>query len=435
MTYEEACAFIDKTKKYGSILGLTSIRSLMAELSDVQETLPIIHIAGTNGKGSVGAMLAAVLVESGYCVGRYTSPAVFAYEEIFTVDGMPITHEEFSESASVVREACERIVLRGEAHPTSFEVETAIAFLYFARKKCDFVLLETGLGGREDATNVITRPICSVLTSISMDHMGFLGNSLTAIASAKAGIMKEGCPVVSAWQQEEVLTVIEEEAHGKHAKLIVAEESRVRDVSYDENGLAFTYEGFGRVKLTLTGACQIANAACAIETLFLLEKKGYCVTMDTIQAGLKTACWNGRFETIYTKPLCIIDGAHNEEAALRLRETIENCFTNRMITYIIGVLADKEHEKMLRIMLPLAAQVYTVTPDHPRALSAEKLAEEAEKYHKQVTAMTTIDEALTCALQSAGEDGVVIAFGSLSYLADVKRALEGMGNCLYMKNM
>lgn len=430
MTYEEACAFLDKTKEYGSILGLTSIRSLMAELSDIQETLPVIHIAGTNGKGSVGAMLAAVLMESGYSVGRYTSPAVFAYEEIFTVDGIPITHEEFAEEASVAREACERMTARGEAHPTSFEVETAIAFLYFARKKCDFVLLETGLGGREDATNIIAKPICSVLTSISMDHMGFLGNSLTAIASAKAGIIKEGCPVVSAWQHEEALAVIEQEAERKNAELIVADESLVQDVSYDEGGLAFTYAGFGRAVLTLTGACQTANAACAIETLLLLGEKGYCITEHTIREGLKKASWSGRFETIHPKPLCIIDGAHNEEAALQLRKTIENCFTNRRITYIIGVLADKEHEKMLRIMLPLAMQVYTVTPNNPRALSADRLAEEAAKYHKQVTAMTTIDEALTCALQNAGEDGVIIAFGSLSYLADVKRALAGTGNCL-----
>lgn len=429
MTYEESCAFIDKTKEYGSILGLTSIRNLMAELSDIQETLPMIHIAGTNGKGSTGAMLAAALRESGYHVGRYTSPAVFAYEEIFTVDGIPISHEEFAKAASVVRDACERMTARGEAHPTSFEVETAIAFLYFAGKKCDFVLLETGLGGREDATNVITKPICSVLTSISMDHMGFLGNSLTAIASAKAGIIKEGCPVVSSWQHEEALAVIKQEACAKHAKLIVADESRVQNVVYDETGLAFTYEGFGRAAISLTGSCQIANAACAIETLLLLKELGYHITAETIAAGLQKVMWKGRFETVHTKPLLIIDGAHNEEAAQRLRETIENCFTNRRITYIIGVLADKEHEKMLRIMLPLAERVYTVTPNNPRALSADKLAEEAAKYHKQVTAMTTIDEALTCALQKAGEDGVVIAFGSLSYLADVKRALAGAGDC------
>lgn len=427
MTYEEACAFIDKTKEYGSILGLTSIRSLMAELSDIQDTLPVIHIAGTNGKGSTGAMLASVLTESGYSVGRYTSPAVFTYEEIFTVDGTPITQEEFAEAAAVVQEACERMISRGEAHPTSFEVETAIAFLYFAWKKCDFVLLETGLGGITDATNIVAKPICSVLTSISMDHMGFLGNSLTAIASAKAGIIKEGCPVISAWQHKEALAVIEREAGLKNAKLIVADESRVQDVSYDEESLAFTYEGFGKVELTLTGFCQIANAACAIETLLLFQDIGYHITADTIRAGFQKVLWKGRFETVHTNPLFIIDGAHNEEAALRLRETIENCFTNRKITYIIGVLADKEHEKMLRIMLPLAERVYTVTPNNARALSADKLAEEAAKYHKQVTAMTTIDEALTCALQDAGDDGAVIAFGSLSYLADVKRALAEAG--------
>lgn len=425
MTYEEACAFINRTKEYGSILGLTSIRSLMAELSDIQKTLPIIHIAGTNGKGSVGAMLAAVLMESGYHVGRYTSPAVFTYEEIFTVDGIMITHEEFAELVTTVSAACERMVSRGEAHPTSFEVETAAAFLYFAEKKCDFVLLETGMGGITDATNLIRKPICSVLTSISMDHMAFLGDTLTKIASAKAGIIKEGCPVVSSWQSEEALRVIEKEADRRNAKLIVADESCIKDVSYDENGLTFSYDGLGRAELRMTGAYQIANAACAIETLLLLKGKGYYVTEDTIRTGLKNACWQGRFETIHKKPLCIIDGAHNEEAALRLRETIENCFTNRRITYIIGVLADKEHEKMLRIMLPLAMRVYTVTPDNPRALPADRLAEEAAKYHKQVTAMTAIDEALTCALQDAGEDDVIIAFGSLSYLADVKGALAG----------
>lgn len=423
MTYQEARAFIEQTKQYGSILGLTSIRNLMSELGNVQDSLPIIHLAGTNGKGSVGAMLESVLRQSGYHVGRYTSPAVFAYEEIYQIDGRMIAPEDFAEMATIVQTACEKMVAQGQPHPTAFEVETAIAFCYFAEKKCDLILLETGMGGSTDATNLITHPICSVITSISMDHMAFLGNTLTEIATVKAGIIKNGCPVAAAWQTPEVEHVLRIQVDKMNAPLAFAERDKVSDVHYDSTELRFSYRGFGNVKLSLSGSYQIANAACALETVGLLRQKGYVIPDDKVRKGLQNARWQGRFETIHTKPLCIIDGAHNEEAALLLRESVENCFTNRRITYIIGVLEDKEHEKMLKIMLPPAERVYTVTPDNVRALPAEQLAKEAAKYHAHVKAVDTVEEAVRMACMDAGEDGVVLAFGSLSYLAEVKRAV------------
>lgn len=468
MTYEEAKLYIEKVSRTGSILGLESIENLMQELGNVQEQLPIIHIAGTNGKGSIGAFIESVLIEAGFRVGRYTSPAVFEAFEVWRINRENISQEKYLECLEEVKTACERMLAKALPQPTVFEVETALAFVYFYKEKCDYVLLEVGMGGETDATNLITKPLCSVLTSISMDHMQFLGNSLKEIAGVKAGIIKEGCPVVTIdTQKSEVMQVIKDTAEKKSAVLFIAEAGNVevrnaetknvkikntedilkknkssedeksqvkwecrneKENSKKENcgkewndvfGISYFHEEFGTVELEMFGIYQIENSILAATVC----KKVLKLSNDMILQGLKKTYWPGRFEVISKKPFIILDGAHNEDAAQKLAQTIRKHFTNKKITYIIGVLADKEYKKILEIMLPLAYRVYTVTPSNKRALDGQVLAEEIRSMGKEAIFCKDMKEAgnLTISESNIGETDVIIAFGSLSYLAELKK--------------
>lgn len=422
MTYEEAAEFADSTKKYGSILGLESIRNLMQELGNVQEQLHIIHVAGTNGKGSVCAFLSAALTEAGYRVGRYNSPAVFERREVFRIGETMISKEEYAAVFERVQTACEVLTKRGCPHPTVFEVETAAAFLWFYEKKCDLVLLETGMGGETDATNLITHPVCSVLTSIGMDHMQYLGNTIEEIAKVKAGIIKKGCPVVALKQGDSVCEVIKNKAEECGSRCILVEVPQYMQEA-PIWGTTLQDAHYGPVHTTLGGVWQRENLSLALAVLKLLEESGYSITKEAVQNGIAKTIWHGRYEVLQTEPLFIIDGAHNPIAAKRLKETIEKDFTNREIIYIIGVLADKEHEKMLRLLLPGAKAVFTVTPDSPRALDGEILAKEARKYADNIWHVPDIGKAVKMAKETAKESDVILAVGSLSYLKEVKKAL------------
>lgn len=422
MTYDEAVEFADSTKKYGSILGLESIRNLMQELGNVQEQLHIIHVAGTNGKGSVCAFLSAALTEAGYRVGRYNSPAVFERREVFRIGETMISKEEYAAVFERVQTACEALKKRGCPHPTVFEVETAAAFLWFYEKKCDLVLLETGMGGETDATNLITHPVCSVLTSIGMDHMQYLGNTIEEIAKVKAGIIKKGCPVVALKQGDSVCEVIKNKAEECGSRCVLVEVPQYMQEA-PIWGTTLQDVHYGSVHTALGGIWQRENLSLALAVLKLLEESGYPITKEAVQSGIAKTIWHGRYEVLQTEPLFIIDGAHNPIAAKRLKQTIEKDFTNREIIYIIGVLADKEHEKMLRLLLPGAKAVFTVTPDNPRALDGESLAKEARKYADTVWYVPDIRKAVEMAKETAKESDVILAVGSLSYLKEVKKAL------------
>lgn len=422
MTYDEAVEFADSTKKYGSILGLESIRNLMQELGNVQEQLHIIHVAGTNGKGSVCAFLSAALTEAGYRVGRYNSPAVFERREVFRIGETMISKEEYATVFERVQTACEVLTKRGCPHPTVFEVETAAAFLWFYEKKCDLVLLETGMGGETDATNLITHPVCSVLTSIGMDHMQYLGNTIEEIAKVKAGIIKKGCPVVALKRGDSVCEVIKNKAEECGSRCVLVEVPQYMQEA-PIWGTTLQDVHYGSVHTALGGIWQRENLSLALAVLKLLEESGYPITKEAVQSGIAKTIWHGRYEVLQTEPLFIIDGAHNPIAAKRLKETIEKDFTNREIIYIIGVLADKEHEKMLRLLLPGAKAVFTVTPDSPRALDGESLAKEAQKYADNIWYVPDIGKAVKMAKETAKESDVILAVGSLSYLKEVKKAL------------
>ncbi len=451
LTYKEAQEFVEETKKRGSVLGLSNMRALMEELGNPQNQIPTIHIAGTNGKGSFGAYLASICKEAGFKVGRYCSPAVFDSLECWQYDGRNITEEEYAEMMSQVKNACDILALRSESPilPTAFEIETALAFVYFAKMQPDVVLLEVGMGGRLDATNVVDHPFACVFTKISRDHMQFLGESLSEIAREKAGIMKPGALIFWGEQEPEVEKVLEDtfarvakEGEEKGLQTIRGDvyTSRTKFVSQKPGELRFTYLGVNYMT-RMAGMYQIQNASLAIavfdaiwpKLLFQLQDEmqmwndgnaslaGWMDMEYASRVGILNAVWPGRFEVIGYDPLFVIDGAHNEDAVKQLAITVEKSFTNQPVNFIIGILADKEHEKMLEMMMPFAHKIYTVTPPNARGLDGVVLAEEVKQWHEDVQFCETIEAAIQTAISQSEQDGCpILAFGSLSYLGELK---------------
>lgn len=427
MTYEEARAFIAGTSVYGLRPGLDCIREMLGRLGNPQDDLKFIHIAGTNGKGSVLAYISTVLKEAGYRVGRYSSPAISSYREQIQVNEENISREELARLTEKIYEAGQEMLAEGLPHPTSFEVETILAFLFFREKKCDLVVLETGMGGEMDATNVVNTTLVGVLTAIGMDHMGFLGNTLGEIAAAKAGILKPGVRAASAWQKPEAAAVIAEICREKGCPLREADPGEIRDAVYGWERQSFSYRQYKDLEISLAGACQMENAALAVEALEALRELGYEIPEEALRRGLAGTVWRGRFTVIDRNPLFILDGAHNRDAADRLQESIELYFRDRRLIYIMGVLADKEYDYIAGKLAPLAARIFTVeTPDNPRALSAQALAKAVAVYNPHVQAAGSLAEAVRMARGEAKAEDVILAFGSLSYLGELDR-LAGTG--------
>ncbi len=322
------------TLKGGSINpGLERIADLLETMGNPEKDLRFIHLAGTNGKGSTLAFLYSVLTEAGYRVGRYTSPAVFNYRERFTVGKRMISEKDFVKGTEIVRAAAEEMAEKGKDTPSAFEAETALAFWYFKEKACDIVLLETGMGGRLDATNVIPAPMAAVIASVSYDHMNFLGDTLEKIAGEKAGIIKPGSAVVSAKQHEEAGSVIKKAAEQAKTEYYEVDEGAIKDRKVAKGALyqLFDYKDYKKIKIGLVGKYQLKNAALAIEAAQALRDKGLKITDSALLKGLENAVWPGRFQKVSDKPCVIVDGAHNEEAAERLAESIDYYYTNRNI--------------------------------------------------------------------------------------------------------
>uniref|UniRef100_UPI004056B895 bifunctional folylpolyglutamate synthase/dihydrofolate synthase n=1 Tax=Acetatifactor sp. TaxID=1872090 RepID=UPI004056B895 len=425
MNYKETLEYLENIQSYGIVPGLDSIKELCRRLKNPQDSLKFVHIAGTNGKGSTLAYVSTILKCAGYRVGRYVSPFIFEYREQIQVNGRPITQKALCEGVEMIKQLCEEMVEEGLPHPTHFEVETALAFWYYKEQGCDIVVLETGMGGRLDATNLITTTAAAVLTSISRDHMQFLGDSLEKIASEKAGIIKEGSPVVSMKQEESVMAVIEGVAGEKGCELRIADGSAATCVKYGVEKQRFSYKGRKNLEITLAGKFQIDNAVLALEVIDVLACQGFVVTEKAVRKGLLETKWPGRFSVVGKKPLFIVDGAHNEDAAGKLANSIEFYFTNKRIIYIMGMLKDKEYEKVIGLTHAYADQIITVTPpENPRALHAYELAQEIVKVHPQVTAVDSLEEAVEMAYLLAGRDDVIIAFGSLSYLGKLMQIVE-----------
>lgn len=428
MNEKEAMAFIEETACYGIVPGLDSIRELCRRLGDPQKELKFVHVAGTNGKGSVCAYTASILKAAGYRVGKYISPDIFTYREIIQVNGRNITIKAFCQGMERIKAACGEMAAEGLPHPTPFEIKTALGFLYFKEKQCDIVVLETGMGGLQDATNIVENTLVSAITPISRDHMKFLGNTLAEIAARKAGIIKRGRPVVSIRQEDEAAKVIADKANDLGCPLTVTEPQNIRNTRYGLRKQCFDYRNRKKLEITLAGKYQLENAALALDVIDMLREEGYAVPETAIRQGLAETRWPGRFTVAREKPCFIVDGVHNEGAAKRLAESIEFYFTNKRIIYIIGVLKDKEYEKIVGLTASYAEQIITVTPPgNPRALSAYELAKEAARVHPRVTAADSLEEAVEMSALLAGKEDVIIAFGSLSFLGRLMEIVEKRG--------
>lgn len=428
MNYRETMEYIGEMSALGSVPGLASVTELCRRLGNPQDSLFFVHVAGTNGKGSVLAYVSSVLRAAGYRTGHFLSPAVYAYREKIQVNGREILAKEFAQWMSLVREEADAMAAEGMLHPTVFEMETAVSFLYFREKCCDIVLLECGMGGDLDATNVIKNTLAAAFSSISMDHMAFLGKTLPEIAGHKAGIIKPGAEIVCGIQEPEVLGILRERA-GETA-LRTVERARISHVKYGLEKQKFDYisssgKYYRRLEIPLAGVVQPENAALAVEIVEALDKKGFSVTEKQLRHGLSGARWPYRFEVVAKKPYFIVDGAHNEDAAARLAEGIRFYFTNKKILYIMGMLKDKEYEKVIAHTYAYAEQIITVTPPgQERALPGHELAVAASGYHPRVSEAASLEEAVEMAYLFAQKDWVILAFGSLSYLGALGRIVR-----------
>ena len=428
MNYNEAMRYIEELSGYGIVPGLDSIMELCRRLGNPQEQLHFVHVAGTNGKGSVATMISSVMTAAGYKVGKYCSPAVFEYRERYQIGSRMISQVAFCSYLDRVRECAEAMAAEGLPHPTTFEVETALAFLYFAEKECDLVVLETGMGGRKDATNLVQTTLVAVITSIGMDHMSFLGGTIDKIAVEKAGIIKNRCYVISAKQPKDAERMIRQKASLEKAKLVIADVGRCKQIKYGIKKQSFTYDYLKNVQITLSGTYQIENAVIAIETVRALQKCGFSVSEEQLRKGLLEIEWPGRFQIVHKKPMVIIDGAHNENAAVRLKETIELELTQEQrenLILIMGVLKDKEYVKVASLICPYGKHVITLAPpNNPRALGAYELAKAVQEVQPSVTAVDSVEEAVEMSFLLADEKSVILAFGSLSYLGRLTKVLE-----------
>lgn len=400
--------FYTATPKYTHAPGLAVMGALMDRLENPQRALRCVHIAGTNGKGSCAAMTAAVLQAAGYRTGLFTSPDLCGMEERIRVDGVNITLSDFRSVTARVKAAC-----TGLNEPSYFEKITAAAFLYFAEQNCDYVVLETGLGGRLDATNILETPACSVIMPIGFDHTGVLGDTLAAIAGEKAGIIKPGVPVVCAPQKDEAIKVIRQAASDRGCPFYTVNITKIRSLSHSPAGQLFSYKNMEQIELSLLGAHQVQNACAVIEIAQALG-----IEASAIRAGLKATKWPCRFEYIPGAPPFLLDGAHNAHGAAALAAGLRDYFPGQKFTMVMGVMADKDYTEILALMEPMAARFICLAPDSPRAMPPAELA----ALIKTVPAETadSIEEAIAKA-RAYGDP--VCAFGSLYYIGTVRRLI------------
>ncbi len=419
MTSREAVNYIHSVSWLGSRPGLGRITELCRAMGDPQDELKVIHVAGTNGKGSFCSMLSSILRECGYKVGLFTSPYVLEFNERIQIGGENIPDDALAAVTEYVKGFADKM----SESPTEFELLSAIAFEHFKREKCDFVVLEAGLGGRLDSTNVIRSSLLSVITGISLDHTGVLGDTVEKIAAEKAGIIKNGCPVLLGAVEPSVYEVIAEAAKAKNAPLHSVNYENVKNERFSLGGTRFTANG-EEYSLSLLGAYQVRNAAAVLAAVNVLREGGVAVPEEKVKAGLASARWRARFELISREPAVIYDGAHNPEGVLASVKNIRLVFGDTKPVLLVGVMADKDHSFMTEALSEVALSVHTVTPDNPRAMDSASLAKEFESLGIGATSHESLPEGVHAAMREAVLRGVpVVALGSLYMYAEVLPAV------------
>lgn len=437
MIYQEALEYLNSFAKFGSNLGLQRMEVLLERIGNPERTLNVIHVAGTNGKGSLCAMVGSILLEAGYNVGMYTSPHLSSFTERIKINGRDIEEDDVARALTKLKPHVEAVsTIPNVGHPTEFEVITTLALMYFAEKSLDYVILEVGLGGRLDATNVV-EPHISVITHIDYDHMERLGNTLSEIAAEKGGIIKSETLTVIGPQEPEAMNVLKKIAEGKGAPLITVDKSGDKsayDIVYS-NAKSFGYStifdvacsGSGwryeHLRTSLLGEHQATNGAIAIGVIEGLNRKGAKISEDAIRLGLLRTIWPGRLEVVNERPIVLLDGAHNLDGARALRKSIQEIFDKKSLAsniLVTGILGDKDVDKMLEILMPMADGVVTTLPDSPRAMAPELLAEKVRKYCHKVEVESDPIKAVYKGLSMVGQNGMVCVCGSLYLIGAIR---------------
>ncbi|MBR5015572.1 MAG: bifunctional folylpolyglutamate synthase/dihydrofolate synthase [Clostridia bacterium] len=418
MIYEEAINYIEGRAVFGSRPGFERIDALLLALGNPEKGLKYVHVAGTNGKGSVCTETANILTSAGYKTGLFTSPFVSDFRERIQIDGKFIEKRALSRLTKKVKVVVDRLDAEGNS-PTEFEVITAIAFLYYLEENSDAVVLEVGLGGLLDSTNVIDAPLCSAIVSLSFDHMGVLGNTIEEIAAQKAGIIKEGGTTVSApHQPKAALKVLKDTAKAKHNDFFIADPKEILLIKEDINGNKVKYKNT-TMTLPLIGPHQLDNLSVTLKIIDVLKTKGFKIPQKAIKAGIEKTTLPARVEIISKKPLIIVDGGHNEDGANALAKTLKE-YVDKRITLVIGVMADKEVDAVVKHLAPLAARVVTTTPSNPRAMKAEALAEKVRTLCEDTLAKTDPCKAFDLARSLVKDDEALVVCGSLYLAGDVR---------------
>lgn len=427
MKYEEAMKYITEVGNFGSNYGLERTYKLLEHLGNPERDLKLIHIAGTNGKGSTTSMITEILMGEGYKVGMYTSPFIEEFEERIQINRNNIPKESLAILMDEIKVAVDKVIEAGYNHPTEFEIITVLMLLYFKKENIDFGVIEVGLGGTLDSTNVI-KPIIQVITSISFDHTNLLGNTLEKIAGEKAGIIKKGIPTVIYPQQEEVLKVIKNKCFEMDSELYIANNENLKFeniVNLDKPYQLLKYNNEIDILLPLLGEHQIINLSVAMQAIEVLNNKNIIdISIANIVKSIKNVSWKGRLEVLSNNPYVVIDGAHNIQGIKTLSRNIKKYFKYENLYLILGILADKDVEEMIKIITPMAKKVYSVTPNSIRGELAESLKDEVSKFNKNCKAFDKYEEAYLEALNDASEKDLILASGSLYMIGDMRKIIR-----------
>lgn len=419
MGIEKTLEYIHKVKWLGSKPGLSRTTELLERLGNPHKKLKFVHVAGTNGKGSTCSFIANVLSKSGYKTGLYTSPYINVFNERIRIDGVNISDADLEKYTDIVRPCADAM----SDPATEFEIITALAMKYFADCGCDIVVLEVGMGGELDSTNVIDTPECAVIASIGLDHTAQLGSTVAEVAAAKAGIIKGG-DAVSFESSGDAYNVIKKVCEQKSAVLHVPDFSKIENLHSDITGSTFSYGEYRDLRIYLAGAYQPKNAVTALEALDVLRKKGYKITPQTVRDGFAVTKWVGRFEVLGTEPTFILDGAHNPHGMKAMADSLKMLFGEKKLVFVTGAMADKDIDGMYSIIVPMSDIFYTVTPDNARSMDKDILAEHIGRLGGRAMSCEGFDDAITLAVRRAGAGGVVVALGSLYFSADIRHAYE-----------